>query len=135
MVPGAANSGTYNADLTVRNSTTGCISINYSISITIRPLPVVTILGATLVCEENTETLDAGPGFSSYAWSFGATPLGNAQTQDITAQSLVAPVNSAIETYIVVVTNAQGCTGTDTHDITVYRLPDTGPTHHVPNTP
>jgi hypothetical protein len=132
-VPVAADVDIYDANLSVRNSTTGCVSPDYAITVTVDPLPVVTITGSTLECEETTTTLDAGAGFSSYAWSFGATSLGNAQTQDITTQSLTAPTNNVTETYTVVVTNTEGCSGSDSHDITVYRLPDTGPTYYVPN--
>ena len=133
IVPVAAAVDVYNAGLTVRNSSTGCVSGVNAITVTINPLPVVTITGSSLECEESTTTLDAGAGFSSYAWSFGATNLGNAQTQAVTTQSLVVPTINATETYTVVVTNAQGCSNTDTHDITVYRLPEPGPNYHIPN--
>jgi hypothetical protein len=102
-------------------------------AIIVSPLPVPVISGATENCEEATLTLDAGVGFSSYAWNIGAVNLGNTQTQIITTQSLTAPVNSVVETYTVVVTNVSGCSGSDTHTITVYRNPDTGPQYHIIN--
>ncbi len=42
VVPGAATPNIYDADLTVRNSTSGCISIIYPITVTVNPLPSVT---------------------------------------------------------------------------------------------
>jgi hypothetical protein len=132
-VPIAAVVNVYDADLSVRNSTTGCISGDYAITVTINPLPVVTITGSTLECEGVSSTLDAGPGYTSYSWNFGATAMGNSQTQTITTQSLATPTNTVTETYTVVVTNIEGCSGTDTHNISVYRLPDTGPAYFIPN--
>ena len=45
FVPGAAASGTYTGDLTVRNFGTGCISGTYPISITIYALPTAPTVG------------------------------------------------------------------------------------------
>jgi len=39
VVPAAANTNTYNAELSVRNSTTGCVSSIYNISVVINALP------------------------------------------------------------------------------------------------
>jgi hypothetical protein len=121
-----------NVHAVVTNSS-GCSAASSTLTMTVNPIPSVTITGSIQVCEETTTTLDAGAGFSSYAWSFGAINLGSAQTQVVTAQSLVAPTNNATETYTVVVTSAAGCSGSDTHTIDVYRLPDTGPNYYVPN--
>jgi hypothetical protein len=127
----SATSGTLSV-----TTTNGCgTSSALDLAITVNLLPVVTITGPAESCEESTVTLDAGAGFASYAWSFGAVSLGNSQTQDVTLQSLIAPTNSVIETYNVVVTNADGCTGSDNFDLIVNRLPDTGPAYHVPNMP
>lgn len=147
---GDVTSGGTGADSAIvrwNDAGTGQISVNYTdtngctaalptnLSVLINPLPTVNITGDTIACEEATVLLDAGAGFSGYAWSFGATSLGNVQTQSISTQSIDEPTNSIIETYSVLVTDGNGCQSSDTHEISVYRIPDIGPTHHIPNSP
>ncbi|MDP2338066.1 MAG: HYR domain-containing protein, partial [Bacteroidota bacterium] len=53
IVPGVAPAGTYNANLTVKNSSTGCISINYPITVTINANTAITgqPFAPSTVCE------------------------------------------------------------------------------------
>ncbi|MCB0557737.1 MAG: gliding motility-associated C-terminal domain-containing protein [Phaeodactylibacter sp.] len=89
--------------------TNGCIG-NYAFMIgELGPTPV-TIDGDSLICEGATATLDAGPGYSSYLWSTGAT--GNA-----------IPASSE-GLFTVTVTNALGCEGSDTLSVQVQPLPE-----------
>ena len=53
-VPGAAVAGTYNATITVRNSTTGCVSASQPISVTIVPSPTITLGANPSVCVGST---------------------------------------------------------------------------------
>ncbi|HYO75439.1 MAG TPA: hypothetical protein VE010_03165, partial [Thermoanaerobaculia bacterium] len=73
--------------------------------------PAVSIGGPTSTCEGSQVVLDAGPGFSSYLWSTGET------TQTIT----LTPAGTA--SYTVTVTNAAGCSATDSHTVTVSATP------------
>ncbi len=68
--------------------------------------PVVNLGVDIILSSPDSATLDAGAGFTSYLWSTGAT------TQIIV-------VNST-NTYSVIVTDANGCTATDTVMVTVY---------------
>lgn len=76
-----------------------------TINVTINPLPIVDLGGDTTVCDYNLPyVLDAGSAIS-YLWSDNST----SQTLD---------VNTA-GTYIVTVTDAVGCEGTDTVVVTL----------------
>jgi hypothetical protein len=106
------NNGSTSRDLTVRaigNYTVtvkddrGC-SGSTTVAVTQLAAPTPTITGSRTFCGGSSGTLDAGAGYSSYLWSTGATT----QTLSVLATG----------TYSVSVTNAQGCTGSDTVTIT-----------------
>ena len=88
--------GTYYDSATTTN---GCDSIHSTV-VTVDQLPTVNLGADTMICNGCSITLDAGPGFASYNWSTGAT------TQTITVDSTA--------TYIVQITNANGCINADT---------------------
>lgn len=79
-------------------SAAGCVNSDVA-TVTVNPNPVATITGPDEYCAGTTATLNAGPGFASYAWSTGAT------TQTIQATAANNPIT-------VTVTNAQGCSHT-----------------------
>ncbi len=89
------SSGTYDVTVTDSNGCTGTASE----TITVYPLPTVSISGSTTICSGSSSTLDAGAGYSAYLWSDGST------TQTLTT--------SAAGTYDVTVTDSNGCTATD----------------------
>ncbi len=75
-----------------------------------RPTPVVTAGGPTTFCEGDSVVLDAGAGFRAYLWSTGETG------RRITVR--------ATGSYMVTVTDANGCTGTSTPvNVTVRPVP------------
>ncbi len=67
--------------------------------LSILDLPTVNLGNDTLLCDGQTLLLDAGSGMSSYAWNSGA----NTQTLLVNSDGI----------YGVVVTNLQGCEGSD----------------------
>ena len=75
----------------------GCL-VSTAVSVTVSPLPNVSINGSTTLCAGNSTTLTAVGG-NSYVWSTGA------QTSSV-------PVNSQ-GMYYVTATNAQNCSKTD----------------------
>jgi len=80
---------------------TGCgTTLSDTVNITVFTPPVVSISGTLGICPNETTVLHAGSGFASYLWSTNET-----------ADSIVVG-NPGL--YIVVVTDANGCVGSDT---------------------
>ena len=103
--------GTYSVAITDSN---GCVS-NDNIVIVENPLPVVNLGNDTAICAGDINlTLDAGIGFT-YLWSDNTTN----QTLTVTTGG----------NYFVVITDGNGCSGSDTIVVTENPLPvaDLGP--------
>lgn len=99
-----AASGTYSVMVT---DTNGCMNSD-TINVTINSNPTVA-LGADSTQCGGTVTLDAQNQGSSFVWSDNST-----------SQTLVASTSG---TYYVAVTDANGCVGTDTVNVTINTLP------------
>lgn len=86
----------------------GC-SGSASVTVTESPNPQPQIAGLTAWCEGETNVLDAGAGYATYLWTDGQS----------------SPTLSVAQSgsYSVTVTNNAGCSGTDTHTVTVHPLP------------
>ncbi|MGV3587306.1 MAG: T9SS type A sorting domain-containing protein [Adhaeribacter sp.] len=110
-----AESGNY----TVVVTTNGCSATSNAVTVTVNPLPVVSISssvtpvnGSIAICDGTTVTLTANPGpptGTSYAWSNGET------SRSIT-------VNEGGD-YTVTVTNANSCFAPATATVTVKSVP------------
>jgi len=74
----------------------GCRSDTSRINVVVHALPEPFISGDTLVCKNDSVTLHAGTGFTAYKWSNGSNN-----------SSVKVPAG----TYIVTVTNSEGCKG------------------------
>ncbi|MFN9596816.1 MAG: HYR domain-containing protein [Bacteroidota bacterium] len=97
--PSAA--GTYTVTVT---GTGGCTG-SQSQSVTVNPLPTVSISGSSTVCQGTTTTWTATSGLTSYLWSTGAT---------------TASINvGTAGTYTVTATNSNGCSNTSSKQLTV----------------
>ncbi|MEM9819679.1 MAG: DUF642 domain-containing protein [Bacteroidota bacterium] len=87
------NGGNYSVTVTDAN---GCTGVGM-IEVIENANPTTQITGPDSFCENEIATLDAGMGFSNYLWSNGSTN----STLDV----------SLTGTYVVTVTDANGCTG------------------------
>lgn len=103
----ASQAGTYRVTVTNAN---GC-SATASRTLTVNSAPTVVISGASFICGGNTSNLSATAGFTSYSWT---TPTGTASGANISA--------SQPGTYTVIVTAANGCTGTANRNLTVFAV-------------
>ncbi|MFN5323807.1 MAG: choice-of-anchor L domain-containing protein, partial [Bacteroidota bacterium] len=86
------NAGNYTVTVTANGGCTASATANVSIN----PSPAPGITGTFSVCQGNSATLNATPGFSNYLWSNGATTPS------------ISPTLAG--SYTVTVTGAGGCT-------------------------
>ena len=101
-----ANPTTYSVIVTDAN---GCVD-STSTSITVNPLPIITITGNDTICNGATASLTVS-GASSYVWSSGQT----------VAVVTVNPTNTT--TYTVVGTSTDGCVDSTQFTVSVTPLP------------
>lgn len=90
-------------------STEGCVNYS-SASVTVNPLPMVTISGTNALCQGTSIILTAS-GATTYTWNNSVSNSFN----------VVSP--AADTTYNVIGTSAQGCSNTAVVQVTVYTLP------------
>jgi hypothetical protein len=123
VVPGAAAAATYNGTLTVRNSTNGCSSGTYPITVTVKPIPTVTNnpLTQTICSGASTTlvTLTSDVGGTTFAWTATATAGVSGFTANGTGTIPVQTISTTgitqgTVTYAITPT-AAGCAGTVTN--------------------
>lgn len=100
----AAAASSYTVTVTDAN---GC-SDQTTHTLTLNALPTPSITGTTSACQTQPAIIDAGV-YNSYSWSTGAA------TQTINA--------TTTGTYVVVVTDANGCTGSTFINVTIFANP------------
>jgi hypothetical protein len=141
-VPGGAANGTYNANLTVTNSTTGCVSGNYAITVTVNALPVPTISGSDTICQGTTVIYTTESGKTNYNWTVSDIDPSASHTIDAgggATDNTITVTWDGYEGHGVSVNydDANGCSAASSTelDIWVVKLTEIGPAYHVPNTP
>lgn len=128
VLPSNAASGTYNATLKVRNKDTNCESVEYPISVTVKPLPNSAFtLGDPVICNEQTATIiqsgsESGVNYqlqlTSNSDNVGAAVSG-------TGNTISYSVNPNVSTNYKVIATRNGCSVvlTDQAVVTVKPLP------------
>ncbi|MFN5706207.1 MAG: beta strand repeat-containing protein, partial [bacterium] len=114
--------GTYDFNLTIKNTTTGCVSDIVPITVTVATPPTMSISASTLsFCSGSNVTLTAAPaGLVSYTWvaTSGSTPSN-------VVNPTVTPTTAT--TYTVTGVDANGCSATASITLT----PTAGPTLNI----
>ncbi|MFN5829770.1 MAG: beta strand repeat-containing protein, partial [Bacteroidota bacterium] len=105
--------GSFNISLSVANS---CGSVNHSQTISVSPLPLVTVNPSnTTICVGQSTSLSAS-GAASYSWS----PSGNLNTS---TGSVVVASPTTSTSYTVIGTSTIGCSATATATVNVNQNP------------
>lgn len=99
-----------NTQYTVTGSSNNNCSNSSIISVTVMPLPVLSVAGNTSVCQGTSITQTIG-GALSYSWSNGAQ----------TATASLAPMVNTV--YVITGTDANGCHSSTSSSVTVNALP------------
>lgn len=90
-------------------NSSGCTAVD-DFNITVNPIPVISLGPDTMICSDNSISLDAGPGFVSYQWSTGST------SQAISIDS--SGVGIGTVDVFVTVSDANSCSNSDSLNIT-----------------
>ena len=124
----ASTAGTYTVTYNFSNGT--CSSTTEA-SVTINPLPIVTLNGPSPICEATTSNVyTTETGMSNYIWAISAggsiSAGGTATDNTITVTWNTAGPQTVTVTY----TNTNGCSDTKILNITVNPTPNTSPIYH-----
>ncbi len=127
-----------NVYVVVTNSS-GCTDASASYTMTVHPLPVPTLTGIQNTCVDAVEiySTDNGGGITNYSWTVTGGTFTGGTTYQITVTW--GTVTGLFEDRLVSVnyTDANGCTAADATEliVRVHRVPQTGPSYHLPNLP
>lgn len=115
-IPSNGAPGDYDFNMTVTNSSTGCVSSSYPVVLTIKPKPAITASSnVSSVCSGSSANLTATGG-TSYSWV--SSPAG------FTSSSATPSVSPTVSTtYTVTGTGSNSCTNTASVSITVNTAP------------
>jgi Secretion system C-terminal sorting domain/Ig-like domain CHU_C associated len=104
---------TNNYAVSVLNPTTACTAISNQVSVTLSPKPTtpsINPVSPNLVCGNNTQTLTATSGGTTYTWKRGATILGSTVNTYVATGTETAAGNY---NYTVSYVNSAGCSSDD----------------------
>ena len=113
--------GTYHTTLVIENTSTGCESQVYNIIITVHALPVVSITGASSVCEGSTTPLAgiSSPSAVTSSWLSSTSTVATVSSLGVVSGLLAGNTNITFT-----LTDANGCTNTTAlSNIVVNPLP------------
>jgi hypothetical protein len=144
---GSAGTGTqYNAGDVISSTTTLYIydetgttpncTDEESFLITVNNSPAPSVTGSNDVCESESEIYSTPATGNNFAWTVtgGVINSGQGTNQITVTWNAIGAVQSAAGTVEVGETTPETCLTTDTMNITIHRVPVTGPEYHIRNT-
>ncbi|MBP1668393.1 MAG: hypothetical protein H6Q21_759, partial [Bacteroidetes bacterium] len=120
----------------------GCTSIASAVkTVTVNPLPIITLTGSAVLCYGETAIYTTGSGMSNYSWTIsagGSVSAGggiNDNTVTVLWDLVSFPPVPSLQTIAVNYDDSNGCSALsdETLDVSVYKTPDTGPAYFIPN--
>jgi hypothetical protein len=125
----------------------GCTSIASAVkTVTVNPLPVITLTGLGLTCQGSVVIYSTEGGMTNYSWtvSAGGSVSAGGGVNDSSVTVLWDPASfppaqvpplPSVETVSVNYEDANGCSAASDEDLNVdvFRKPETGPEYHIDN--
>ncbi|MBN1182814.1 MAG: hypothetical protein JXB49_11040 [Bacteroidales bacterium] len=119
----------------VATSDDGCYDTSSTNYITVNPYPTPLITGDSTVCEGYTIAYTTPNTGNTFVWTItnGSLISDDGLGNIIVQWDAVAVPSASVTGYVEVEETMTGCSTNDTHQITIYRRPNTGPNYHIPN--
>ncbi len=141
-INGTGNSVTVDFDASATSGTLSVYATNgcgdsapRTINITVNPLPTPSVTGNTDVCETETDTYSTAATGNTFLWTvIGGTIDSGQGTDQITVTWNALPVGTLSAAGTVEVEEtiaASSCQATSLLNITIHRVPETGPANHI----
>lgn len=113
----------------------GCPALSNVVTVSVNPLPTPSITsGTTVSCEQTVDTYTTdGTGTITWSVTGGSIESGQGTSTVSIEWNTINPVFISDDMTLTVEDFDGSCTGTDMLDITIYRVPQTGPLYTIEN--
>ncbi len=112
------------------SSAEGCSTLSNSFTFTVHDNPVASAGNNGPVCEGQTLSLTGGPaGMTVYSWT-GPDGFTSSLPNPVVSNNALQSMNG---TYVLTITDSNGCQDTEQTDVTVYPAPQTDSIYRNPN--
>jgi hypothetical protein len=136
LVVGSSITSTQTVYIYDETSTTPNCTDEESFIVTVNNSPAPSITGSNNACESESEIYTTTASGNSFIWTVtgGAIDSGQGTNQITVIWNAIGAVQNSPGTVEVEETTPETCVSTDTENITIHRVPVTGPEYHIRNT-
>jgi hypothetical protein len=136
LVVGSSITSTQTVYIYDETSTTPNCTDEESFIVTVNNSPTPSITGSNNACESESEIYTTTASGNSFIWTVtgGAIDSGQGTNQITVIWNAIGAVQNSPGTVEVEETTPETCVSTDTMNITIHRVPVTGPEYHIRNT-